>query len=385
MSSCLGLYIEKNLIKYAKVSKEKDMIKVDAFGVKFYENIGEAISQIISETYSYHTPISINLSEEIYSYFYFFNLLSKNDLKKAIETEFSSFCSEKGYNRNALESRYALTPEIDNKEKIRAIYIYVNKTEINRKIQDFGENPVSMITTLPMAISNVAEIKEKENILIVNIENNTSVTKIINGSIYEVQKMEEGMDQILYNINTKENSYSKAYEICKNTTIYIADGRELLQQEIDSNTDYLEDIMPTLYTIANNVKTYIESSTDRIDKVYITGSGSIINNIDLYFQEFLPDSKCEILKPYFIKNSVKINIKDYIEVNSAIALAMQQLGYGIKELNFKRKTIANSLQDLAKRDIKPGNKKTGNKKNNDFGGKVKNFFNFKEGLKGRTR
>lgn len=385
MSSCLGLYIEKNLIKYAKVSKEKDMIKVDAFGVKFYENIGEAISQIISETYSYHTPISINLSEEIYSYFYFFNLLSKNDLKKAIETEFSSFCSEKGYNRNALESRYALTPEIDNKEKIRAIYIYVNKTEINRKIQDFGENPVSMITTLPMAISNVAEIKEKENILIVNIENNTSVTKIINGSIYEVQKMEEGMDQILYNINTKENSYSKAYEICKNTTIYTVDGRELLQQEIDSNTDYLEDIMPTLYTIANNVKTYIESSTDRIDKVYITGSGSIINNIDLYFQEFLPDSKCEILKPYFIKNSVKINIKDYIEVNSAIALAMQQLGYGIKELNFKRKTIANSLQDLAKRDIKPGNKKTGNKKNNDFGGKVKNFFNFKEGLKGRTR
>lgn len=380
MSSCLGLYIEKNLIKYAKVSKEKDMIKVDAFGVKFYENIGEAISQIISETYSYHTPISINLSEEIYSYFYFFNLLSKNDLKKAIETEFSSFCSEKGYNRNALESRYALTPEIDNKEKIRAIYIYVNKTEINRKIQDFGENPVSMITTLPMAISNVAEIKEKENILIVNIENNTSVTKIINGSIYEVQKMEEGMDQILYNINTKENSYSKAYEICKNTTIYTVDGRELLQQEIDSNTDYLEDIMPTLYTIANNVKTYIESSTDRIDKVYITGSGSIINNIDLYFQEFLPDSKCEILKPYFIKNSVKINIKDYIEVNSAIALAMQQLGYGIKELNFKRKTIANSLQDLAKRDIKPGNKK-----NNDFGGKVKNFFNFKEGLKGRTR
>ncbi len=385
MSSCLGLYIEKNLIKYAKVSKEKDMIKVDAFGVKFYENIGEAISQIISETYSYHTPISINLSEETYSYFYFFNLLSKNDLKKAIETEFSSFCSEKGYNRNALESRYALTPEIDNKEKIRAIYIYANKTEINRKIQDFGENPVSMITTLPMAISNVAEIKEKENILIVNIESNTAVTKIINGSIYEVQKMEEGMDQILYNINTKENSYSKAYEICKNTTIYTADGRELLQQEIDSNTDYLEDIMPTLYTIANNVKTYIESSTDRIDKVYITGSGSIINNIDLYFQEFLPDSKCEILKPYFIKNSVKINIKDYIEVNSAIALAMQQLGYGIKELNFKRKTIANSLQELTKLEIKPGNKKTGNKNNSDFGGKVKNFFNFKEGLKGRTR
>ena len=34
MSDCLGLYIEKNLIKYAKVSKERDNIKVEAFGFK---------------------------------------------------------------------------------------------------------------------------------------------------------------------------------------------------------------------------------------------------------------------------------------------------------------------------------------------------------------
>lgn len=29
MSNCLGLYIEDNLIKYAKVSKEHDEIKVE--------------------------------------------------------------------------------------------------------------------------------------------------------------------------------------------------------------------------------------------------------------------------------------------------------------------------------------------------------------------
>ena len=86
MSSCLGLYVEENLIKYAKVTKERENLKVEAFGIKFYDNIGEAIKQIISETYSYKTNISINLSEETYNYFYFFNLLNKNDLKKAIET-----------------------------------------------------------------------------------------------------------------------------------------------------------------------------------------------------------------------------------------------------------------------------------------------------------
>ena len=39
MSSCLGLYIENNLIKYAKVSKDHDNVKIDSYGIKFYDNI----------------------------------------------------------------------------------------------------------------------------------------------------------------------------------------------------------------------------------------------------------------------------------------------------------------------------------------------------------
>ena len=57
---------------------------------------------------------------------------------------------------------------------------------------------------------------------------------------------------------------------------------------------------------------------------------SCVNNIDLYFQEFFQIEKCEVLKPYFVTENIKINVKDYIEVNSAIAVAMQGLGYGIK-------------------------------------------------------
>ena len=41
MASCLGLYIEENIIKYAKVSKDKDVIKIDSFGVKFYDKLSE--------------------------------------------------------------------------------------------------------------------------------------------------------------------------------------------------------------------------------------------------------------------------------------------------------------------------------------------------------
>ena len=358
MSSCLGLYIENNLIKYAKVTKDRDLIKVDAFGIKFYDKMEEAINQIVSETYSYKTPISINLSEEMYQYFYFFNLLNKNDLKKAIETEFESYCYDKGYNRNALETRYALVPDIQDEEKIKAIYITTNKAEINKKIQELDGNQISSIFPLPMCISNIVDVKPKENSVIVNLEGKTTLTTIIDQKIYSVDKLEEGLETILSNISEKENSYSKAYEICKNTTIYTMEGKELLQE---GENAYLEDIMPTLYNIVQKIKDNIDNSLNRIDRIYITGIGSSINNIDLYFQEYFSNVKCEILKPYFISDNVKINIKDYIEVNSAIALAVQGLGFGIKNLNFKKPSFSDKMPEWLKFGPKEKDKESNKK------------------------
>lgn len=350
MTSCLGLYIESNLIKYAKVTKERDNLKVDSFGVKFYDKIGIAIEQIITETFSYKTPISINLSEEVYQYFYFFNLLNKNDLKNAIETEFDSYCYDKGFNRNALETRYALVPDMEDTEKIKAIYISVNKAEINKKLQDLDGSTVSYLTPLPMAIANIVDIKEKENIAVINMEEKTTITTILDGKIYDVTVLDENIRGILETISMKENSYGKAYEICKNTTIYTMDSKDLLENQ---ENIYLEDIMPTLYNLVQGVRTFFDSSLNKIEKIYLTGTGCVINNIDLYFQEYFKEAKCEILKPYFISDSVKISIKDYIEVNSAIALAMQGLGYGIDTINFKKPKFMDKLPEWMKTEKRP--------------------------------
>ena len=138
MSSCLGIYIENNIIKYAKVSKEREQLKVESYGVKFYDNIDQTIKQIVEETYSYKTPISINLSEEIYNYFNMFALLSKKDLPKAIKTEFEAYCSDKNYNPNVFETRYAIAPNVQDKEKLKVIHISQNKIELNKKIQRFN-------------------------------------------------------------------------------------------------------------------------------------------------------------------------------------------------------------------------------------------------------
>ena len=242
MSSCLGLYVEENLIKYAKVSKEHDLIKVESYGVNFYESIEKAIQQIVEETFSYKTPISINLSGEIYNYFDMFSLLNKKDLAKAISTEFESYCTEKGYNPNVFETRYALVNNTQEKDKFKVIHVDVNKIELNKRMQQVEEYKLTNISPLPIDITNIVDAKENENVVIVNIEETTSVTTVIDQKIYDVKILETGSKQILDKINMKENSYSKSYDICKNTTIYTSEGKELQ----DSETGYLEDIMPTL-------------------------------------------------------------------------------------------------------------------------------------------
>lgn len=375
MSSCLGLYIENNIIKYAKVSKDHDNLRIDSFGIKFYDNIDEAVKQIINETYSFKTQISVNLSDEKYTYADLFSLLNKNDLEKAVSTEFDYFCNENGKNRNALEYRRLLVPNLEDKDKITSLYVYSDKSNIAGKLQILDGYKVSNILPLPIAIANLSKFNDRANTVIVNIEKNTSITFIVNGKVHKVEIINDGMKNIFDNIIVKENSYAKAYEICKNTTIYTSQGRNLQVEE----NEYMEDIMPVLYGIVERTKEIIRESGIDVGNIYITGLASAINNIDLYFQENFPDKKCEILSPFFIKKAnVKLNIRDYIEVNSAIALALQGVGMGSKEVNFKNKGAFDQLSQLLTMEIgkpsKTSKKSNQNSNAQNFIDKFKDMF-----------
>ena len=367
MASCLGLYIENNLIKYAKVSKEKETRKIEAFGVKFYDKVEDGIKQIIEETYSYKIPICINVSEENYNYFKMFALLKKADLDKAIKTEFESYCVDKGYNSNVFEGHYAVTVDLEDEQKLRVIYVSNNKIELNKRLQLLEQYRLTGVYPLPIAITNLVQTDPKENAIVVNIEEKTTITTIINQKIYDVKKLDEGSEDFLSKINLKENSYSKAYEVCKETTIYTAEGRELTEEQ----TGYLEDIMPTLYSIVGQVQKTINENMEKIQNVYITGTAALINNIYLYFQEYLEGVKCEVLKPNFIAKAPDINIKDYIEVNSAVAIALMGLGEGIEGMNFKKNTVLDQLKgaitiDIGKKDNQTSNKEKSDPKSNNI-------------------
>ena len=357
MQNCLGIYIESNIIKYAKVSREKNDLKVEAFGIRFFENLEEEIRKIIEETYCYSTPISINLENEKYLYFDIFALLSKKDIEKTVATEFESFCNERQYNTNAFESRYVLTPNIDDKEKVKAIDIYVNKIQLNRQIEALNGYKLNRITPMPMTIGAIANLNKTENQIIVNMEEETTITTIINQQITEIEVIEAGSREVLDGINKMENSYAKAYEICKNTTIYTAD-----MEDISEEQPYLQYIVPTLYKITSKLQEILNGNSKKFQTIYLTGTLASVNNIDLYFQEFLPNVDCKLLKPKFLEDATtKINVKEYMEVNSAIALAVNELGEGIQELNFRKISTSEKISKALK--IELPNKKNGNKIN----------------------
>lgn len=335
MPSCLGIYVQNNLIKYAKISKEHNSFKVEAYGVKFLdENIEKTIEQIVKETFSYQTPITINLEKEQYAYSNVFNLLKPQDQDRAIDTEFDYYCNNNNKNRNTIEYRSLKAQNLEDRDKVRVIYTYVDKMNIVEKMQLLDKYKVSKILPVTTAIPHLNRTIMQENCAVINIENNTEITTIVNGSIYKVDKIEDGMEKILNLISERESSIKRAYEICKNTTVYTKSGQNL---KIEGN-EYLDDIITYLMEIIDKIKDIIIQNGVEINNIYITGMGLIINNIDLLFQESFIDKKCEILIPYFIeKTSVKLNIKDYIEVNSAIALAIQGLDTKNQDNNFSTK------------------------------------------------
>ena len=322
MADCLGLYIEDKLIKYAKISKNNDATKVESFGIKFYDdNISKTIKQIVDETYSFKTPISINASEEVYNKFEMFSLLNKRDIDEIINTEFENACYDAGTTPNVYEQRSTLSISRENNERIKAISVAVPKTTIEQKKNQLGNYKISGMYTESVAIAKLVKSVKKGTELIINIEKNTTITKITDGNIADIITINLGFQNIIENIKKKENSYAKAYEICKNTTIYLDTDKDLEYEE----NEYLVDIMPALYEIAVEAKKYIDTCIESIDNIYITGTATIINNIDIYFQDYFNNISCQVLKPSFISNTSKLNIKDYIEVNSAIAVAVSFL------------------------------------------------------------
>ncbi|MBQ9266710.1 MAG: hypothetical protein IJ217_00225 [Clostridia bacterium] len=332
MPNCLGVYVEKNLIKYAKVSRDKatSLLNVVSYGVKFYENIEETVRAIINETNSAEDELCMNISRENFVEFDVFNKLKSKEIKDLLKTEFETYCNEKGLVASASEMRFTLVRNTNKADSYKAICVSANKAELSTLWQMFEAERLKSLSSMAFSITNI--LKDKglgEQAAIVNIEDETTVTVITKGEISKVVTIPIGMQEIISRLADRLNSYSKAYEACKSVTITFDDSSSLSEEQ----RMVMELLLPTMYDLRERVRNALSEYGSELRKVYLTGTGVLVNNLDLYFGDVLDSQVCEVLKPFFVSKDVN-NVKDIIEVNSAIALAMNGLGFRDKDLDF---------------------------------------------------
>lgn len=351
MPNCLGIYAENNIIKYAKLNMEKTggALKLASYGVRFSENTKATIEEIIKETNSYEDSIATNVINERYTSVQVFSRLNKKDTKELVSSEFANICDSKGLLPTVLEMKYRMVKNTGDPDKYKAICVYANKTDLTNVFNNFIEHPkIASVAPLGTSIVNVLPNKGiDDEVAIINIEDETVVTIIENGEISDIMSFPVGMKDVLPKLAEKYNSYSKAYEACKGVSAYIEDVYALN----DSDREVLDLIIPMLYDLRSRIEKYLAPHMSLLKKVYLTGTGVIINNLDLYFHEIFEEKICKILVPYFLQKDSN-NVKDIVEVNTATALAFNGIGYNDKDYEYVGGTSAALMQgDMFKRKM----------------------------------
>lgn len=334
MPYCLGLHIEDNLIKYAKVQLEKDsQPKVGSHGIVFYDNLNMAIEQIIKETYSHNVDIATNLSNEMYDYTEVFSGIKQASLAKHLKLYFAEeVCPEKKLNPASFQSKYILGKKKYDEDKTEAMYISANKTDIANRTKIL-KNKVKKMLPVSLANLSLLDMNEKTNVAVLSIDSTSSVTIVLQGKVKKVISINVGMSNILAGLSKKYGSYAKSYKQCKSITLFNENTKDLMD---NIDTEDLNKITPLLDDLGQRIASILTEYQGIINTVYVTGLGIAINNIDLYLEEMLNDINVEILKPSFLLNNLEVSnkIKDFAEVNSAIALAISNGKAGDDDFNF---------------------------------------------------
>lgn len=354
MPSCLGIYTDKNIIKYAKVTstsnKVGSQIKLDAYGVKFYDNIQTAVQEIARELECEGEPIALTLTNEDYFNTEIFSNLKKKDMQDLIMADYLDKKGLPGSQASITDLRYKLAKNSGIPDKAIAVCVASSKGELANIRSSYEEYNINSISPLPVSIKNLFENQAiDEEAAVINIEDKTTITVFHKNEIQHLASISIGTEEIVSKLAEKYNSTAKAYEALKKVSAYIEDT-----YDADSETrDILAIVIPVLYEIRQQSEDVLLPYLKELDKIYITGTGAVINNLDLYFKDVFIENECEILRPFFISRD-NSNVKEIMEANSAIALALDGLGMADSDLNFNSAAKKAAGNTAAKEVLKKG-------------------------------
>ena len=310
MASALGIFIDRNIIKYAKLNGTKDKLKVESYGMKYGENHKELLKQIIEETNSSKNNVVINAAEIHYEETSIFSMLKKKDYDKAVEVAYEEIIDKQKLRPELLEYGYILSKNPADSEKLHVLLGIQEKGAMETRANLFGQN-VMLYSQMPIGIS-ISNIYESPlPALIVNIEEDTYITEIYDTEPIKVTRIATGTKNIIDTINNEENSISKSYEVLRNMVLPTDD----MDQISFEGNEYAPVIVSEVMKIVSEIKSVMKKRPGIYKKIYISGTGATISNLETFIEKLIDDVECDILRPAGIEGQKKVAIKEYVDVS----------------------------------------------------------------------
>lgn len=327
MASCLGIYLDNNIVKYAKLSLDNGKtVNVQKYGLKFTgDNHDQVISQIILETESQNIPVVLNPIDDLYYTSYVYEQVKNNSyVSDIMKLEFEAWCEKNAKSPDKYSYVYFLSDYKNSENRRMALLNITLKDSINSEIRMV--NSLSQIMPAKPIVKRIVS-DDEENYILINIDTKLSITVVINKKIVEFKVYDFGMKQVLDDFTRNLGSYEKAFQACKQINVY-TEGES-------TNDPNLEQIIePILQQILKECQVEVNKYAGSISKVFLTGVGTSFTNVDLLFSQFL-DTKASIIKPFFIKDVTDVRyVSEIIEVTEAIVLAYEYLNPQFNEIRY---------------------------------------------------
>ena len=335
MRGCLGIYLGDKIIKYAKLIQDDKTkrISLDSYGTKYLSDGDESvISQIINQTGSADTSLCLNLKNYNRKQSEILKQLNKSDIQSVISLEVGDYASFNNINEKSLVYRPLLMDSTISNDNYTADIAITEKSNIVRYENSEIYKNLDGLYPTEYIIKNL--VQNSSNYIILNIDEKTQLVSVVGGKINRIIDIDISMSDILGKIAEQEGSYEKAVDICR--------GINVLSDDENISVDIEKIIEPVIQDLLNRIKSKLDESKVRYERMYLNGLINLFINIDMLFEQFFGITT-EKLKPFFLKSDeTNLNIAEIMEANDAISLAVEGLERNNLKVNFLEEVERNS-------------------------------------------
>ena len=320
----------------------------------------------------------------------------------------TTFCPPEGYTRvRALSQEYKLDGKIDKNpigaptRNIEGNYLnIVIKDQYLQQLNDsFRQADIEIEDSFCAARMDADIIlptdARRNGCALVNIGAETTTIAIYNNDMMRnLVVLPLGSNNITMDLCSAQISIDEAEEI-KITRGYKSQGNDYAPIDTDTINNIIN---ARMNEILQNVKYQIENFKEKINHLIFTGGGSKLKNLELLFDEYLPNFKCEIISEPQFSHVSSDNVNIYGIFSTALYSLLKQGSVNCCEelkpatppapaeqttIQFDDPNEENHDEEYPPKEIKEDNQKTDTGKKKSKGAKTNKDHGWVDTLFGR--